>query len=586
MNISKAPIFLVLLFFSSFLFASQIKAQNFDEGVSLYEEQEYEQAANIFTALDTKEAALFAGKSYFGMGQYLKAKTYLSEIDTTAGKELFADTKYTAALADFQLKNFDSALSSLYWLANQGSSQLSFDARKLYSQILDYLTIQQRKEVFQRTQNPGIRFDLVKAAFKKVDYKTAKVLLGQLKQTLKDTLFNNYLSELEQMVADSVSYRMERTFGESVLDAPEGMTYNIGAPLPEYSTEENEFGISQGLYFGYIMAVEEFNQKQSDKQAFIRHKNTSANPDSIDHIMTDFAWNYSVDAILGPLFSEPAAAMASLTEQYQIPMLAPLANADSLNNGNPYVFQANPTFASHGKKMAQYAVEDLQMDTLAVLAERGSLGETSAFAFRDEAEKLGAKVAYFFVEDLKDEGYEITSYSKHFTTDSTVIDSLGYHYLDAVYAPFTGQVAATLIDLLLIDLQGLDSNLPVLGSQEWGGAWEANDINPERLKDRTIYFSESYYINSKSDRLEAFNNRFNDRFGMEPNRFALIGYDAAMFLLRGLERSENPALLKEALKNQPIYEGLISNIHFDGRQVNQEVKIFKLTQDGISPAKY
>ena len=580
---TKLIIYLVFLALTS---ATAVQAQNFDEGVSLYQEQNYKDAAEIFTALNSTEAKLFAGKSYFGMGKYLKAKSFLSGIDSSANKEIYSDAVYTSALVDFQLKNFDTALTSLHWLANQGSNQLSFDARRMYSQILDYLTIQQRKEVFQRLTNSGIRFDLVKSAFKKVDFKTANILLGQLKQTLQDTLTNNYLSELEQMVADSVNYRMERTFGSGVADAPEGITYNIGAPLPEYTTEDSNFGISQGLYFGYLMAIEEFNKQQSDKQAFIRHKNTAANPDSIAHIMTDFTWNYGVDAILGPLFSEPAAVMSSLTEQYQIPMLAPLANADSLNTDNPYVFQANPTFASHGKKMAEYAVNDLQMDTLAVLAEKGSLGEASAYAFRDRAEKLGAKVSYFFVENLQQEGYEITGYSKHFTTDSTMIDSLGYHYLDAVYAPFTGQVAPTLIDLLLIDLQGLDSDLPVLGSQEWGGAWEANEINPDRLGDRTIYFSESYYINSKSNRLEAFNDRFNDRFGMEPNRFALIGYDAATFLLRALDRAENPALLKETLKKEPMYEGLISNIHFDGQHVNQEVKIFKLTQAGVSPAKY
>lgn len=572
----------ILIFPLILLWGGFAQAQNFDEGLNLYQEQKYEQALEIFKSLKTKEATLFVGKSYFGLGQYLKAKTYLSSINASSNKEIYQDAVYTSALADFQLKNFDSALSSLYMLANESNTQLSFDARKLYSQILDYLTISQRKDVFQRTNNSGIRFDLVKAAYKQVDYKSAKVLLGQLKQTLKDTTLNNYLSELEQMVSDSVSYEMERTFGSSITKAPEGITYNIGAPLPEYSTEDTEFEISQGLYFGYLMAADEFNQRKASKQAYIRFKNTSANPDSINYIMTDLAWNYGVDAILGPLFSEPASVMASLTQQYQIPMLAPLANSDSLNSDNPYVFQANPTFSSHGRKMAQFAVNDLGMDTLAVLAERGSLGETSAFAFRNEAEKLGAKIAYFFVEDLEDEGYEITSYSKHFTTNSTLIDSLGYHYLDAVYAPFTGQVASTLIDLLLIDLEGLDSEITVLGSQEWG----ATNINEERLEGRTIYFSESYYINSKSNRLEAFNDRFNDRFGMEPNRFALIGYDAATFLLRALDRAENPALLKEALKKEPMYEGLISNIHFDGQHINQEVKIFKLNEQGVMPAKY
>ncbi|HKL20121.1 MAG TPA: ABC transporter substrate-binding protein, partial [Halalkalibaculum sp.] len=180
------------------------------------------------------------------------------------------------------------------------------------------------------------------------------------------------------------------------------------------------------------------------------------------------------------------------------------------------------------------------------------------------------------------EGYEIAEYTKYLTADSLKIDSLGnYHNIDAVYAPFTGQAAPTLIDLLLIDLEATNSEVIVLGSQEWG----ATAIPDDRLGNRTVYFSESYYINSMSDKVEQFRENYSNRFGIEANRFAMIGYDAASYLLQTLERVKNPALLKNALSRQPLYEGLISNIRFDGTHVNQEVKIFSLSAEGgIQPA--
>lgn len=574
--------YLCLLLLCFFLTSADVKAQNFEEGLSLYEEGQYAKAAAIFNRLDSPQARLFSGKSYFSMGQYVKAKEYLDRVPDSGSKDIYLEALYTSSLSDFQLQQFDKALTKLLRFNDETvKTRLVTDALQLYDDILNYLTLNQRKETYQSVSSGKIKYDLIKTALGKVNYSTARLLIKEYKETgLSDTLSSD-IQELEAMVSDSLNYAMQIAFGRQ-LEAPEGITYNIGAALPEYRTGDREFEISQGLYFGYLLAAEEFNQQHNNKKAFIRYKNTGADIDSSEYVMTDFAWNYNVDAVLGPLFSEPAGEMSRLAEMYQIPMLAPLANSDTLNVDNPYLFQANPTFGSHGKKMARFAVNRLNMDTLAVLAERNSLGEASAFAFREEAEKNGAKVVHFFVEDLESEGYEIADYTKYLTADSLKIDSLGnYHNVDGVYAPFTGQAAPTLIDLLLIDLEATDSPITVLGSQEWG----ATAIPEDRLGDRRIYFSESYYINSKSDQVEQFRENFSDRFGIEANRFAMIGYDAASYLLQTLDRVKNPALLKNALSRQPLYEGLISNIRFDGTHVNQEVKIFSLSaEDGIQPA--
>lgn len=575
-----------LLFITLFFILStgaKAQSQSFEEGLSFYEEGQYAKAAAIFDRIDSPEAQLFAGKSYFSMGQYVKANLFLNQISSNAPREIYFEAVYTSALTDFQLKQFDNALSKLRLFHDQNvKTQLVTDGIQFYDDILNYLTLNQRKEVYQSTDSEKIKYDVVKTALGKVNYSTAKMLINEFKKTGSSDSLTTEIQGLESMVSDSLNYAMQIAFGRQ-FEAPDGITYNIGAALPEYDTSDRNFETSQGLYFGYLLAAEEFNQQHNDKKAFIRYKNTGADTDSSEYVMTDFAWNYNVDAVLGPLFSEPAGEMSKLAEMYQIPMLAPLANSDTLNIDNPYVFQANPTFGSHGKKMAQFAVKRLNMDTLAVLAEKNSLGEASAYAFRREAEKNGAKVVHFFVENLESQGYEVAEYTEFITADSLKADSLtGYHNIDAVYAPFTGQAAPTLMDLLLIDLQALNSDVVVLGSQEWG----ATNIPEDRLGNREIYFTESYYINSQSDRVELFRENYRNRFGMDANRFAMIGYDAASFLLQTLERVKNPALLKNALSKQPLYEGLISNINFDGTHVNQEVKIFRLSVDnGIQPVQ-
>ncbi|MDR8391027.1 ABC transporter substrate-binding protein [Aliifodinibius sp. S!AR15-10] len=576
-----------------------VKAQDFEEGLNLYKNQQFEEAANIFQSLDSPEAILFTGKSYYSLGEYLRAKSYLRQVSSDAPPEIQHEAQFTRALAEFQLDQFGPALNRLYELKDiSPRTSLINNSNTFYNEILDYLTIAQRRKAFQEADFAEVQKDLVQSAFGKVDFQTAKILVGELKKSGISTGTIAY-QELDQMLADSLTYNYPPSI-ENRFSAPRGIVYDIGAALPRFKPGTPDFGVSQGLFHGYLMAAEDFNQRNAGKKAFIRYQNTGADMDSAGYAMNHLAWSNNVDAVLGPLFSESALRMAQLAEQYQVPMLAPLANSDSLNVDNPYVFQANPTLASHGRKMAQHAVQNLKMDTLAVFAEKNSLGETSAYSFRKEAERLGAHIKHFMIEDLQSTGYDITDYTQRFAPDTVAVkatnqrltsgpnrnivgvDSVLKNSLDGVYAPFTGQAASTLIDLLLTDLQVMNSKLPILGSAEWG----VIEIPEERRGGRSIHFTESYYINSKSPRVNQFRERYKEQFGQEASRFAMIGYDSADLLLRILERVENPALLKDVIKDYPLYEGLISNIRFNGTHVNQEVKVFTISDQGVQPAVY
>ncbi|WP_440998910.1 ABC transporter substrate-binding protein [Fodinibius sp. SL11] len=578
-NIKNFPPLLLLPIVFWVLQPNVSHAQSIDSGIEYYQQGDFKKAIQVFNNIETPRSRLFSGKSYYSLGQYLTAKTYLNQVSKEAGNEIYIEAEYTMALVNFQLGLYGDALNQLYELQKQPvKTRTVTSGQQLYNEILGYLTLNQRKSAFQQAKTPEIKFDLVKAAIGSVPLEDARTLYSQLIQSKIDTA-STAMRKLSETIADSVNYATQRRYGNPV-SAPKGIVYNIGAALPSHTDSGSEFQVARGLHFGYVLAAEEFNKQHSGKKAFVRHQNTAANMDSAGHAMTNLAWNYHADVVLGPLFSDPARTMADLAEQYQIPLIAPLANSDTLNVDNPYVYQANPTFTSHGRKMAEYAVREMGMDTLAVLAEKNSLGEASAFAFRDRAEKLGAKVTHFFVDDLESKGYDLTHYTKFFTTDSAKIDSLAnYHYIDGIYAPFTGQPASTLAELLLVDLEAKGSNIPVLGSQEWGNF----NIPEIQLENQPIYFSESYYIDQKSDRVGQFKKTFKQRFNSEPSRFAMIGYDVASYVLKTLERVENPAYLKNALKTQPMYQGIISNINFKGQHINQEVKIFEMSKNGIRP---
>lgn len=545
-------------------------AQPLETGIEFYEEGNYERALRVFLNSDVPAAHLFSGKSYFALNNFIKAKHYLNLVDSTSGN-VYTEAKYTKALADFQLKNFAASLDALHELKESSREpSISRAAFSFYRDQINYLTIEQRFNAFKASAYNQVRLDLVEAAIGTVELGSAKALFNAYKNSVVNADTSD-LTSIEALLADSAAY-WQRYNPNRYSKAPAGLAYNIGVALPQFDIEDPKFEISQHLYFGIQLAVENFNSSNTEKKAFITYQNTDANPANASTIANNLAWNHDVDAIIGPLYSEVAVELAKYAEEYQTPMLTPLANSDRLNLDLNYTFQLNPTFAIQGQRIAQYAIQTLGYDTLAVIAERGSLGEHSATAFLDEARKLGGEVVRYYVEDLESQGYDISEYVKYFDPE---VDTVFNYGIDAVYAPFTGHIAETLISSLLTNLEAMQSEMSILGSEEW----EVVDLGDRRLPETEIYYTKTFERNPGNTDIQDFESSFRLRFSAAPNRFAFIGYDAANLVLETLTKVQNPARLKNGLKQYNNYRGLITDVSFRGTHINQEVKIKRIQSE-------
>lgn len=391
------------------------------------------------------------------------------------------------------------------------------------------------------------------------------------------------VDELVQMTGEAFS-RQEierdllsgRTTGSNrnrYSEAPEGMVYNIGVILPTFDEDDPDFIVPRNLYYGMVLAADDFNERNSHRKVNLIFKNSAENADTTAAVFSELAWTKKVAAVLGPLFSEPAARMAQLSEEYQIPMLAPLANSDSLNLDYNYTFQMNPTFEVHGKKMAQFAVQNLGIETFSVITQPGSLGRISALAFRQEAERLGANVSYYIEQDFSATGYDFSEITNVFTADPVLRDSLNIQTSDAVYAPFMGEASTTMMNLLMNNLEAMDSNVIILGSEEW----EFANLTNYQRQFFDIYYSQSFVQNPDSTSMNFFREDYETRFGTEPDRFSRIGYDTADFLFRSLETAGNPDYLGRAIRDRATYNWLAYRVLFDGRRINQHVFIRSLS---------
>lgn len=566
---------LLAIFITGLILPSSSSGQSLEEAIGLYQQGQLEEALEILLRLEEEDemALLFAGKSWMDLGEYLKAGHYLRRAAQSSRPAVSEEALYTLALNEFRLKNYTRSLEILGDLARSGGrTGIASRARQFYLRQLEYLTDGQRYDTFWQTDNPGLRFDLVRAAAGRGDPSMLRAMLGELEKL--SNLFENGapLEELRQTIESRVNVSAPPLRS---VRAPEGTVYPIGVALPSFDTEEPEFEVSRNLYYGITLAADEFNARNPDRKVFLRFRDTHADPDSVRDAMNQLVWNERVDAVIGPLFSHTAEVMAQLAEEYEIPMITPLANSDRINTGHNWTFQLNPTLEMHGREMARFAVRDLRLDSLAVIVEKDSPGRASALAFRQQAEELGAHVLYFMEEDFAALGYDISPVTEPFTTDSILADSLGYVPVDGIYAPFASDAAHTLVNLLMTDLEAMRSNVVVMGSEVWGNA----RYTPAQQNNFAIYHTRSQLEpDDESERATWFEEDYRNRFGLPPDEFSKIGYDAASWLFATLERAGNPALLKEAMRSAPEYRGLILDIHFDRSQINRRVQVVPLTE--------
>lgn len=560
---------LVLL---TLLFSGAVQAQSLDAGKNLYKNGDYERAIRVFSEIDEPESNLFTAKSYFALGDYLKAKAYLNKVLVAENSDSFLpEAKYTKALVLFQLDDFAASLDLLNELKKARFNNIFYSrSLTLYDQLISYLSINQIKTVFKQSNNNEVLSDVISGALGRVDYSKAKVLLDTFKSSLIDSTEID-IYQIESALSDSLAYSSRYPFRKYSY-APKGMAYQIGVALPSFGIESENYEISQHLYFGIQLAVEEFNTNQTDKKAFLNFVQTNIDSVKPEDVLNQLIWKNDVDVVIGPLFSNVAKSFSDLAESYEVPIITPLANSDELNIANNYMFQTNPTFSAQGKKMAQYAVNTLGLDTLAVLAEMNALGEASALAFRHEAERLGAHVQHFFLEDLASNGYDIIDYTAYLSKTDTLMPSPG---LKAIYTPFTGAAAPTLIRNLLTDLEASRSDYILLGSEEW----EGTDLENTRLPETTIHYTKSFEVRYGDSDVENFASNFRLRFQTEPNQFAFIGFDVANIVLNTLDRVENPDYLKNGLHELTKYRGLSSDIGFSTEHINQQVIIKSITRE-------
>lgn len=253
----------------------------------------------------------------------------------------------------------------------------------------------------------------------------------------------------------------------------------------------------------------------------------------------------NVVAIVGPVTSAPATAVAIANVGTRIPMVTPTATAYAVTTPGDFIFRTCFLDAQQASAMAYFAREHLGANTAAVLFDIGmDYSAGLAQNFREDFEAMGGQIIAWesYMTNAVDFRAQLTSIR------DVNPDVLFFPDYFTVVALFAAQVAEL----------GIESTL--LGGDGWEGVFTV--IGDPSLLEGAFY-SSHFAADDPSPIVQNFIRNYTEAFDMAPSSFAALGYDAAMIMAQAIEAagSTDSEAIIDALRNTN-FSGVTGDITF------------------------
>ena len=277
-------------------------------------------------------------------------------------------------------------------------------------------------------------------------------------------------------------------------------------------------------------------------------------------------------AIVGPDYSVIAVEVGAVAQQYGIPMVTTYpTNPNVTMNGN-FSFMGAFIDPYQANVMANFAIQELDATTAAVLTETGnSYSEGLSNTFIERFTTVGGTIA---VQQF----YEIGA--RDFTEQLTAIVAVNPP-VDVIFLPGLGpefplavkqaKSPAFGITATFLGGDGWDRpDLVEIGGTAVEGSFFANHFSPggppEQLSEVARQFIAAYIL----------------RFGIDPDGPAALGYDSTTIVIEAMRRSADmtPAAIRDQIEATQNYRGATTLSHFDEHRHAIKSLVVNTVKDG------
>ena len=274
-------------------------------------------------------------------------------------------------------------------------------------------------------------------------------------------------------------------------------------------------------------------------------------------------------AILGPDYSDEAVEVGAVAQEHGIPMMTTYpTNPKVTSNGN-YSFQSAILDPNQAKIMAQFAVEELDATTAAVLTETGdSYSEELSISFIEDFKSQGGTIAtqQFYEMGTSDYTEQLTAIKEvDPVVDIVFLAGLGSEFPLAVKQAKSEDFG---IQATFLGGDGWDRpDLVEIGGTALEGSFFANHFSPDA---------------QLSEHGNLFVNLYTERFGVAPNGPAALGFDATNIVIEAMRKTTDltPATIRDEIEATQNYNGALMVSHFDENRYAIKNLVINTVKDG------
>lgn len=276
-----------------------------------------------------------------------------------------------------------------------------------------------------------------------------------------------------------------------------------------------------------------------------------------------------VSAIVGPDYSRLAVQVGAVVQRHGIPMVTTYpTHPDVPRNGN-FSFMGAYIDPYQASIMVDFAIQELQATTAAVLTETGnaySEGLSNTFV-ADFTEQGGTVVSHQFYEtgttDFNDQLMAIAAVEP--AVDVVFLPGLGPEFPLAVKQARSDDIG---ISATFLGGDGWDRpDLIEIGGMALEGSFFANHFSPD---------------DQSNEAARQFVNAYTQKYGIAPDGPAALGYDAATLIVAAMRRATDltPAAIRDQIEETQDYSGATMLSHFDENRHAIKSAVINTIKDG------
>lgn len=338
-------------------------------------------------------------------------------------------------------------------------------------------------------------------------------------------------------------------------------TVKVAAVLP--LTGEAQ-GYGEAVKRGLELAYQEI-QSQTDRQTPIELAvvDSESDPEKAKEMLADLFGKGFIIAV-GGVTSGEAKQMIEVIDRYDKPLISPSASTPELTGISRNFYRIFPSDHTAANKMAQSAFQDLDIETIVIIAEEQPYAQGVHSVFKPAFEAEGGEVLQLVA----------------FPPGATDLDALVEHAVsfkpDAVYlAGYADGIGSMIQELRRKNYTGKILTTSAFATSS--AIAKVGDAAAGVFLTQTVFEPDSEYAH-----VQKFVHAYQDSYGETPDIYAAHGYDAMMVVAAAAEgHPPLPDELKKGLRDAiKEFPGVTGSIQFDEKgDVRKYPRLYKIGED-------